>query len=274
MNETALQHFRRLLDEQDEPLRLAEAVLHIAADRYPELAVEEHLDQLRQFGQALRRRIPADAAANYRVQALNHFLFDELGFHGNSAEYYDPRNSYLNEVLARRTGIPITLAIVYICVGRSAGLNLQGVAFPGHFLVRLKVGGGLLVLDPYQRGLSHSEDSLRALLGGAPTVPLGPLLEACDARQIALRVLRNLVAIHDEADRVVEALDVLSRMLVLEGHNAASWRRRADLHARAECFCAAAADLEQALRIEPQHAAADAWRGILVDWRQRCARLN
>ena len=94
--------------------------------------------------------------------ALNQFLYEDLGYWGNTEDYYDPRNSYLNEVIDRKTGIPITLSILYMELGRRIGLPLEGVSFPGHFLVRLKLRGGMLVLDPFAGGAPQSEEELRS----------------------------------------------------------------------------------------------------------------
>ena len=112
----------------------------------------------------LRDRLPQASGAEERVVALNQFLFEDLGFWGNTDEYYDPRNSYLNDVIERKTGIPITLAILYMEIGRRVGLPLEGVSFPGHFLVRLRLRGGMLVLDPFGGGAPQSEDELRERL--------------------------------------------------------------------------------------------------------------
>ena len=112
----------------------------------------------------LRAAMPQKVSAEERVVALNKFLFEDDGFWGNTDDYYDPRNSYLNEVIDRKTGIPITLSILYMELGRRIGLPLEGVSFPGHFLVRLRLRGGVLVLDPFSGGAPQSEDDLRERL--------------------------------------------------------------------------------------------------------------
>ena len=142
--------------------------------------------------------------------ALNQFLYEDLGYWGNTEDYYDPRNSYLNEVIDRRTGIPITLSILYMELGRRVGLPLEGVSFPGHFLVRLRLRGGTLVLDPFSGGAPQSEDELRSRLKRvipdgvadnlpASELPLDQFLEPATKRQILSRVLRNLKGIYRES---------------------------------------------------------------------------
>ena len=115
---------------------LAAGALLIAAHEYPALDVAAYLAQLNDMADVLRRRLRPDIGPSDTVIALNHYLFDELGFRGNAADYYDPRNSFLNDVLERRLGIPISLSVLYIAVGRRLGLPLEGVSFPSHFLVR------------------------------------------------------------------------------------------------------------------------------------------
>ena len=147
-----------------ETVDLGAACLAIARDEYPDLDVAACCGELDSMAVTVRSRLAADAFAEQRIAALNHHLFAELGFRGNVDAYYDPRNSYLNEVLTRRTGIPITLSILYMEVGRRIGLPLRGVSFPGHFLVKLRVRRGELVLDPFAGGVPRAPSELRARL--------------------------------------------------------------------------------------------------------------
>src|ERR671929_385219 len=167
----ALEPFQKLLAQDDARIDLAHACLMIAQDAYPELALERYLGDIERMAMRLRSRMPQTAGAEERVAALNEFLFEELGYCGNTEEYYDPRNSYLNEVMDRRTGIPITLAVLYIVLGRRIGLPLEGVSFPGHFLVRLRLRARVLVLDPFAGGAPQSEADLRERL--ARVIPAG-----------------------------------------------------------------------------------------------------
>ena len=123
----------------EEGIDLAEGALLIAADEYRGLDVRRYLARLEEMGTALKRRLRSDISATEALIALNRYVFDELGFSGNSDDYYDPRNSFLNDVIDRRLGIPITLSVVYIEIGTRVGLALQGVSFPAHFLVKCAV---------------------------------------------------------------------------------------------------------------------------------------
>jgi regulator of sirC expression with transglutaminase-like and TPR domain len=155
-----LEPFAQALARDDEGIDLARACLMIAQDAYPGLEVESYLGQIDGMALRLRARLPAAGGVEEAVVALNDFLFDRLGYWGNADDYYDPRNSYLNEVIDRKTGIPITLSILYMELGRRIGLPLEGVSFPGHFLVRLRLRGGILVLDPFAGGAPQSEAQL------------------------------------------------------------------------------------------------------------------
>lgn len=277
--------FEELLEQEDTAIDLARACLLIAADAYPGLDVERYLGEIEGLAIRLRARLPANCTVEERVVALNQFLFDDLGYCGNTDDYYDPRNSYLNEVMDRRTGIPITLAILYMEIGRRIGLPLEGVSFPGHFLVRLRVRGGMLVLDPFTGGAPQSEDELRSRLqrvipeGATENVPVAELpleqfLEPATKRQILARVLRNLKGIYREADKPERMLSVLNCMLALSPNASAELRDRGFLYQRLECFRAAHQDLSAYLEREPDAPDLDEVRASLMDLTARCARLN
>jgi regulator of sirC expression with transglutaminase-like and TPR domain len=233
----------------------------------------------------LRSRIKNVGGAEDRVIALNEFLYEELGYWGNADDYYDPRNSYLNEVIDRKTGIPITLAILYMEIGRRIGLPLEGVSFPGHFLVRLQLRGGVLILDPFAGGAPQSQPELRQRLqrvipeGAAADVsvaelPLDQFLEPASNRQILARVLRNLKGIYRDADKPERLLEVLNRMLVVSPDAAAELRDRGFVYQRLECWRPALQDLTRYLEREPDAADLDVVRGALVELSVRCAGLN
>jgi len=280
-----LERFAEMLSREDGKIELASACLQIAEDAYPGLDVDGYVGEIERFAKRLRARLAPDAAAEDRVIALNEFLFDDLGFSGNVDNYYDPRNSYLNEVLDRRTGIPITLAVLYMEIGRRIGLPLEGVSFPGHFLVRLPLRGGTLVLDPFSGGVPQSEDELRERLkrviprdaaGGVPVaeLPLDQFLEPASNRQILARVLRNLKGVYREKDHPERLLEVLNRMVIVAPESAAELRDRGLVYQRLECWRPALKDLTDYLEREPDAADLDEVRAKMVELSLRCARLN
>ena len=280
-----LERFAELIDRADIRIDLARACLQIAEDAYPGLDADAYLAELERMAIRLRAQLPQTAGAEEKVAGLNRFLFEELGYAGNADAYYDPRNSYLNEVMDRRTGIPITLSVLYMEIGRRVGLPLQGVSFPGHFLVRLKLRGGMIVLDPFAGGAPLAEDELRERLrsvvpegtaGGLSLaeLPLAQFLEPASNRQILARLLRNLKGIYRESDQPARLLEVLNRMLVLAPEASAELRDRGLLYERLECHRAALHDLSEYLRREPAAADAAAIRAKTVDLGAFCARLN
>src|SRR6187455_1048410 len=281
----ALQVFEDVLSEKEESLDLARACLLIAQDAYPALDVERYLGDIERMAIRLRARLAKSGEAEQRVVALNQYLFDDLGYRGNTEDYYDPRNSYLNEVLDRKTGIPITLSILYMELGRRIGLPLEGVSFPGHFLVRLKLRGGVLVLDPFSGGAPQSEDDLRKRVKRvipdgvaddlpAAELPLDQFLEAATNRQILSRVLRNLKGIYREIDKPERMLDVLNRMLLVTPDASAELRERGLVYHRLECYRAALQDLSAYAEREPDAPDLDEVRGKLFELSALCARLN
>ena len=285
----ALAKFSELVSRQDDRIELARVCLQIAEDAYPGLDVDGYVGEIERFAKRLRTRFAPAAAAEDRVIALNEFLFDELGFGGNSDDYYDPRNSYLNEVIDRRTGIPITLAVLYLEMGRRIGLPFEGVSFPGHFLVRLPLRGGTLVLDPFSGGVPQSVAELRERLtrviprivgvaepGGIPVaeLPLEQFLEPASNRQIVARLLRNLKGIYREKDQPERLLEVLNRMIIVAPDSAAELRDRGLVYLRLECWRPALKDFAEYLQREPDASDQDEVRAKMVDLTLRCARLN
>jgi regulator of sirC expression with transglutaminase-like and TPR domain len=280
-----LEPFAQLLNRDDARIDLARACLMIAQDAYPGLDVERYLGEIERMAIRLRGRIPQTGGAEERVVALNQFLYEDLGYWGNTDDYYDPRNSYLNDVIERKTGIPITLSILYMELGRRIGLPLEGVSFPGHFLVRLKLRGGMLVLDPFTGGAPQSEDELRSRVKRvipdgvaddlpASELPLDQFLEPATNRQILSRLLRNLKAIYRETDQPERLLEVLNRMLLVTPDAATELRDRGYLYQRLECYRAAFKDLTDYSEREPDAHDLHEVRGKLVELSTLCSRLN
>jgi regulator of sirC expression with transglutaminase-like and TPR domain len=280
-----LEPFAQLLGGDDSRIDLARACLMIAQDAYPGLDVDRYLGEIERMAIRLRARMPQANAAEEKVVALNQFLFDDLGYWGNTDDYYDPRNSYLNEVIDRKTGTPISLAILYMELGRRIGLPLEGVSFPGHFLVRLRLRGGTLVLDPFAGGTPQSEAELRERLqrvipegaagGVAPVeLPLDQFLEPASNRQILARVLRNLKGIYREKDKPERMLEVLNRMLVVAPDASSELRDRGYVYQRLECWRPALKDLTDYAEREPEAPDLDDVRVKLMELSALCARLN
>jgi regulator of sirC expression with transglutaminase-like and TPR domain len=219
---TALDYFTSLVAD-DESLPLLEAAIAIAQHEYPTLDTQSTLAEIDALAARLKARIPRDAMAMQRLRLLNRFFFQELGFAGNVNDFYDPRNSYVHAVLETRRGIPITLALIYVELATQIGLDAQGVSFPGHFLTRLRMPQGDIVIDPFT-GQSMSRDALDALLvpyrrrqsqGDGRELPLGSFLQAARPREVIARVLRNLKEIFSTGNDSARLLGVAERLVIL-----------------------------------------------------------
>jgi len=219
---TALEYFASLVAD-DATMALTEVAASLGQDDDPRLDTVAVLAEIDGLGLRLKRRIPADAVPVQRLRWLNRFFFQELGFAGNVNDYYDPDNSYLHKVLQTRRGIPISLAVLYIELASQVGLTARGVSFPGHFLIKLRMPRGEVVIDPFT-GQSLSRDELDDLLApykrnrgllGEFDAPLGLFLQAAPPRDIVARMLRNLKEIHRSAEDWQRLLAVLDRLVVL-----------------------------------------------------------
>jgi regulator of sirC expression with transglutaminase-like and TPR domain len=218
------------LDDESVPL-LGTALL-IARDEYPDLDPDLYDTLLQSHTGHLRQEIDAIERWPLKMQAINRHLFEELGYAGNHDEYYDPRNSYINEVFERRLGNPISLAMVQMEVARRLGVPLDGVSFPGHFLVRLPVDDGVLVMDPFNRGRPLDADELRQRasphLGGdfPDDEALHQILNPASNRAILMRVLRNLHGVYSESGDWERAVRCADRILKLSPDNPDALRDR------------------------------------------------
>jgi regulator of sirC expression with transglutaminase-like and TPR domain len=208
--------FAHVVGRPDVHVDLAQAALMIAAGEYPGLDIPAYIAALDRFGARARRAVNT-APADPPMATVLRVLYGDLGFHGNAGDYYDPRNSFLNEVLDRRTGIPITLGVVLIEICRRVGIDASGVSYPGHFLVRSATPNGAIFIDPFE-GVPLDEAELLALYQRA-TGDDGPIdprrLEPASRKQILLRMLNNLRGIYQARADAKRLHEVLLRMSVL-----------------------------------------------------------
>jgi regulator of sirC expression with transglutaminase-like and TPR domain len=219
---TPLDYFGALV-QSDAQLHLLEAAISLGQDEYPQLDVQQVLAEVDQLLVRLRQRLPADAPALHRLRMVNHFFFHDLHFGGNLNHYYDPDNSYLHQVLERRRGIPVSLAVLWLELAQGVGLPAHGVGFPGHFMVKVNLPHAQVVIDPFS-GQSLGRDELQTRLEawrgghGLPAeaeLPLGHYLQSLPAREIVARMLRNLKEIHRAQRDWPRLVAVQNRLLVL-----------------------------------------------------------
>ena len=228
-----LAYFSSLV-QSDEQFPLLEAAICLAQDEYPDLDVQQVLGDVDQLLARLKRRLPSDAPALQRLRLLNQFFFRDLGFGGNRNDYYDPDNSYINAVLKTRRGIPITLAVLWLELASGLGLQANGVAFPGHFMVKVNLPKGQVVMDPFtgqslsREELSERLEPLRHRSGLADDfeVPMGLYLQAAAPREIIARMLRNLKEIHQSQQDWVRLIAVLDRLVLVHPKSWPDYRDR------------------------------------------------
>ena len=248
---TPIEYFGALV-LSDEHFPLLEAAASLAQDEYPDLDVQQVLGDVDQLLARLKRRLPADAAPLQRLRSLNQFFFRDLSFGGNVNDYGDPDNSYLNAVLRTRRGIQISLAVLWIELAQGIGLHARGVCFPGHFMVKVNLPKGQVVIDPFT-GASLSREDLserlepykrRSGLTGEFEVPLGLYLQAAPPRDIIARMLRNLKEIHRAQQDWARLVAVQDRLVVLLPEAWAEFRDRGLAHAEQGHTALAVRDLE------------------------------
>ena len=260
-----------LAELDDESLPLLPTALLIARDEYPALdptvydaTVQAHVDHL-------RAEVEIIPSPPLKMAAINRHLFDELGYSGDHDEYYDPRNSYLNEVFERRLGNPISLALVQMEVARRLGIALDGVSFPGHFLVRLPMEEGMLVMDPFNGGRPLGVGELRerasSHLGGQrpDDQVLAQILDAAPSRAILMRMLRNLQGVYAENHQWDRAARSADRLLKLAPENDDALRDRGLAYLKLDYLAGARRDLGRYVQRNPDAGDAQALREKLVD---------
>ena len=254
MNKQAiLDRFQMVTAREDDEIDLATAALLIAAVEYPDLDIDQQLSILDSLAEGAAYRIGQDRDPFHCVNNLSEYLFDEVGFQGNQGEYYDPRNSYLNEVLQRRTGLPITLCLVCLEVGKRLDIPLVGVGLPGHFVLSHRSQTDLII-DPFRRGILLSEEEcaqiLKNVLGA--NVDWDPrYLTPASNREFISRILRNLKGIYLNRRDHEEALDVVDITLALRPDDLNERRDRGLIYYRLGHYQMALDDLRHFLTSAP-----------------------
>ena len=260
-----------------EPVPLARGALLIAKEEYPDLNVDHYVDRLSELAREAEPIVSAGNDTVEKVQLLSHFLFEQKGFEGNRDAFSDPRNSFLNDVIERRLGIPITLSVIYLEVGRRLGLNLYGVSFPTHFLVKAVDERGELLIDPFSGGIILTLEQVKARLAEIYRQPveLHPaMLKSAGARQILVRMLRNLKGIYAGASDWARSLSALDRILMLDPRAVEELAERGQVYERLECFKAALDDFQSFLSLAPEHPAAEVAREAVLRLVRQVSLIN
>jgi regulator of sirC expression with transglutaminase-like and TPR domain len=262
----ARRHFERLAGLPEAQIDLAEAALTIAREEYPDLDVEEYVNALDTMADELRERLADERYPLRILQGINRYLYDDLSFRGNDADYYDPRNSMLNEVIDRRTGIPITLALVYMEVARRVDFPMVGIGMPGHFLIRPDRPDMEIFVDAFHNGeILFTEDcQLRLNQTFGRPVPLQPMyLESVGPRRFLARMLTNLKLVYLQREELDRSLATIERLLLLFPGTPVELRDRGIVLYRLGRSTEARRDLEAYLRDFPEASDAALVRELL-----------
>ncbi|MBI2981003.1 MAG: transglutaminase family protein [Deltaproteobacteria bacterium] len=233
---------------------IPEISLLVAREKYPELQFEHYLARLDEFASRAELHVKNVQGGRQIVEALNNYLFADEGFRGNTSDYYNPSNSFFNDVLDRRTGIPLTLSILYAEIGRRLGLPLAVVGFPGHALVRYRDRHETLFIDPFYSGKILAEEDCKLLLSemyGGQLLFRPEYLNPATKREVLIRMLSNLKIIYMSKKEFEMALNILNKMLLFDPLAADSIKERGMVHYQLECYSSALRDFETYLMKEP-----------------------
>lgn len=267
----------RVVERPPVEIDLARAALIVASDEYPDLDLDKYLARLDAMAEHVRPYLPTDRDPRASIAVLNRYLFGELGFAGNRENYYDPRNSYLNDVLERRLGLPITLSIVYLTVGRRLGWPLFGVGLPGHFIVKWEDARTQILIDPFNQGEIMDQARVEERVHDTfhPQARFDPdWLEAVDAKYILIRLLNNLKMIFVHSEKYDRAWQVVDKLLILDPRDPENIRDMGLLSVHVGAYRQAAAYLEEYLLSHADSNEAERLRVYLRTALHAVERLN
>ncbi len=250
----ARQRFYQEIHQPDAEINLGRAALYLAQEEYPELDVEEYLNAIDTMAAEVAERLPPQRYPLRIIQTINQYLFADLKFRGNTDQYYDPRNSYLNQVIDRRTGIPITLSLLYLEIAARIDFPMVGINMPGHFLIR-PVGEEMQIfVDPFHQGeVLFAEDCQDRLsqIFSRPMQMQPEQLPAISPQQFLARMLGNLKAIYLSKGKIQKALAAIDRILLLFPDSITDRRDRGLLYYQLGRWPEACRELETYLAEEP-----------------------
>lgn len=242
----AWKQFDSIVDSPNENIDLARTALLIAATEYPTLNIERELHRIDLIAHDIRNRILQDDTPLYHVNTLSEYLFDELKFAGNHTSYHDPRNSFLNDVLERRLGIPITLSLLYIEVGKRLSIPLLGIGMPGHFIVRHRDEPDVFI-DPYHGGILLSKSECARRLTQVTQGALqwnDQFLRPISSRSFIARILRNLKVVYLQRRSYQRVLSTIDRLITLQPQAPEEHRDRGVVNYRLGNYAEALQDLQ------------------------------
>ena len=270
--------FKQIVSLPDLGIPLAEAALLMACEEYPHLSLSPYLDELDRMAERVQSELDSRTSPMAVIDRINHVLFEECGFEGNSTEYYDPRNSFLNEVMDRRTGIPITLSTIYIEVAQRMAFPIEGVGIPGHFIVKYRNAGEEIFIDPFNGGSVLTRADCRALARNLDVEAWNQAedrwLNRATNRGILQRMIHNLKMIYLKSQTFDKALAMVDLMILTEPRAPEAYRDRGLLRLQVRQFRGASQDLERYLRHRPDADDRSEIEGYLRDLARIRAMMN
>jgi len=271
-----VQKLEELAERDLQAVPIEEIAFSVAREKYDGLDVAPYRERLDEFARRAGLHVGQVLGGRQIVEGLSHYLFEEEGFRGNSGDYYNPCNSYLNDVLDSRQGIPITLSILFVAIGRRLGMKVHGVSFPGHFLARYEDADGVLLVDPFNRGKILSEAGCRDRLQEMYGERIGfhpEFLEPARHREVLLRLLTNLKIIALMRTDYPMALQMLNRLLLFKPEGGQELKERGLVSYQLECFGSALKDLETYLNEVPQDPDRTTLEAYIHDLRDKVDRM-
>lgn len=244
-------YFEKMMKQPEEQIHLAEAALYIARDEYPAIDISGYLAQLKEWGTLLKRESTKKPASS-RLDLLNDLLFQKMQFSGNIDNYYDPKNSFLNDVIDSRKGIPISLSVIYLELAWSLGLDATGVGFPGHFLVRVNHRGSIVYVDAFYKGRMMTAEECAEFwkdISEGEVEFHSSFLSQLNKHQILIRMLRNLKGIYLEQKNYKKLIRVMDKLVVMNPHLPEEVRDRGIIHYQIQAFRLALKDFEGYLSV-------------------------
>ncbi len=251
MSKRSRKTFQQLVTLPDSAIPLAEVALLMASEEYPQLEISPYLDKLDHMAEMAQELLRTADSPVQTVSKINAILFERVGFRGNTEDYYDPRNSFFNDVLDRRVGIPITLSTVYMEVSRRLKFPISGVGMPGHFVVKYYNRNEEFFLDPFNRGEILTREDCRERIHGmyGDSIEFSErLLEPVTNRQILVRMLNNLKLTYLKSQAFDKTLAIVDMMLMVEPDDIEQFRDRGLIRLQLRQFEGAARDLDHYLR--------------------------
>jgi regulator of sirC expression with transglutaminase-like and TPR domain len=251
----ARRYFYQEVQQDDNQINLERAALYLAWEEYPDLEVEAYLNALDSMAAEIQERLPIERYPLRVIQTINRYLYEDLGFHGNTENYYDPCNSFLSEVIERRTGIPITLSLVYLAIAQRLDFPMVGVGMPGHFLIRPALPEMEVFVDAFQQGEILFPQDCQARLAQLYAQPIEwrpEYLPTVNNRQFLARMLTNLKAIYLNQRDLHRAVAIVERLLLLMPEALLELRDRGILYYHLNRLSEARQDLEAYLRQTPE----------------------